>query len=387
MTVLAHINVKDPRYAGGAKGDGTTDDRVAIQAALDAGKDIFLPVGTYRLGSALTLPDGVKVIGASPVSTILSPTAGFSDDCLIRASGRNDNNPNIYQKVTVKSLNLRAPTSSSGYSALDVTGFGESQFQTLWLEGSGPTVANMTAIRMSDQNPAATSHKSTFFNRFTNIATAGAGWRRSIYWEQIFGDCNHFWFESFNTYSRVGIEFGSFVGSAFGIFNHGYLVGDTLDLAVKGSIPPSLSFNHVDQELHSGDGLLLAPNYAVTTTALHNVHLTYPFIGDSGTSAASPIAPGSGTPDNFSSGAYIKVNNGTILAAGSNTFTYFFNSAPMTDSFFITPVSGYPNVALSFSGTISGSTFTLKVVAADGATLGSDLVLRVIAIQRSTLIG
>lgn len=37
----------------GAKGDGVTDDYVAIQAMLDAGGDIYFPEGTYRVSNAL----------------------------------------------------------------------------------------------------------------------------------------------------------------------------------------------------------------------------------------------------------------------------------------------------------------------------------------------
>lgn len=50
------INVKEPRY--GAVGDGKTDDRLAIQAALDAGKGkvILFPQGRYRISGPLFFP-------------------------------------------------------------------------------------------------------------------------------------------------------------------------------------------------------------------------------------------------------------------------------------------------------------------------------------------
>jgi hypothetical protein len=43
------VNVKD----FGAVGDGITDDRAAIQAAIDTTLRVYIPTGTYRLGSAL----------------------------------------------------------------------------------------------------------------------------------------------------------------------------------------------------------------------------------------------------------------------------------------------------------------------------------------------
>ncbi len=53
--------------AHGAKGDGATDDTAAFQAALDAtaaqGGAVFVPVGTYRIAGALSVPQGVTLKG------------------------------------------------------------------------------------------------------------------------------------------------------------------------------------------------------------------------------------------------------------------------------------------------------------------------------------
>jgi hypothetical protein len=55
-------NVRDVRFAGGAKGDNVADDYAAIQAALNfvnqAGKGgvVFVPKGKYKCGQMLTIP-------------------------------------------------------------------------------------------------------------------------------------------------------------------------------------------------------------------------------------------------------------------------------------------------------------------------------------------
>jgi hypothetical protein len=56
------VNVKD----FGAKGDGVTDDTVAIQAALTfgAGNTIYFPKGNYICSNTLILPDATTLIGA-----------------------------------------------------------------------------------------------------------------------------------------------------------------------------------------------------------------------------------------------------------------------------------------------------------------------------------
>lgn len=62
------INVKD--Y--GATGDGVTDDSTAIQAALDAGNDIFFPDGDYLIGTKLTKSGSFwRILGAGNDRTVL----------------------------------------------------------------------------------------------------------------------------------------------------------------------------------------------------------------------------------------------------------------------------------------------------------------------------
>jgi hypothetical protein len=51
------ISVKD--Y--GAIGDGTTDDTAAIQAALNANSDVFVPEGTYLISSTISIPANKKL--------------------------------------------------------------------------------------------------------------------------------------------------------------------------------------------------------------------------------------------------------------------------------------------------------------------------------------
>lgn len=70
----------------GAKGDGTTDDTAAIQAALTAAAGtngvVYLPPGTYVISAALTMPANTTMTGVLMQSTI-KPSSSFSTGCAV----------------------------------------------------------------------------------------------------------------------------------------------------------------------------------------------------------------------------------------------------------------------------------------------------------------
>jgi hypothetical protein len=70
------INVRHAPY--NATGDGTTDDRLAIQRALDSatvGQVVYLPHGTYRIGAGLFVKRPITLRGDGPDETIIDYTA------------------------------------------------------------------------------------------------------------------------------------------------------------------------------------------------------------------------------------------------------------------------------------------------------------------------
>lgn len=89
------VSVTESRFAGGAKGDGTTDDTAAVQAAINyavsvAPATVHFPRGTYRITSALTglAKDGLKLTGDGLKETTLHFThAGIAVNVDAFASG------------------------------------------------------------------------------------------------------------------------------------------------------------------------------------------------------------------------------------------------------------------------------------------------------------
>lgn len=97
------VNVKDTPF--NAKGDGSTDDTVAIQAALNAispaGGTVYLPgsstsiPATYIISSQLTVPAGVNLEGSGRAGSVIKAAASFTatsgllvnSNCTIRSFG------------------------------------------------------------------------------------------------------------------------------------------------------------------------------------------------------------------------------------------------------------------------------------------------------------
>ncbi|WP_448208584.1 glycosyl hydrolase family 28-related protein [Azospirillum sp. sgz302134] len=68
----------------GAKGDGSTDDTAAIQAALNRTGDVLFPPGDYRASQALAVPSNTHARGAGRGATTVTFTTVTSDGFVFR---------------------------------------------------------------------------------------------------------------------------------------------------------------------------------------------------------------------------------------------------------------------------------------------------------------
>jgi len=112
--------------AFGAKGDGSTDDTAAVQAAINAaaasGGTVFFSQGIYLIAGSLTIPNSG---GANPRQMPLRLTGVGSDS---QATGTYP--PGVYGSV----LNL---TYASGAAKFDTTGIGKLEIDHVTLEDTG----------------------------------------------------------------------------------------------------------------------------------------------------------------------------------------------------------------------------------------------------------
>jgi uncharacterized protein YjbI with pentapeptide repeats len=135
----------------GAIGNGIADDTAAIQAALDTGKAIYAPVGTYLISSTLRLAaDGQIFYGAGtgnvnePARTIIKWGGSAGGTMLSISNGTTEN----WQNCTIQDMflngNSLALTAVQGYDSTIAGGAWRNRYVNLTI--SGLTGANNTAF-------------------------------------------------------------------------------------------------------------------------------------------------------------------------------------------------------------------------------------------------
>ena len=115
------VSVKD----FGAVGDGAANDTAAIQAALNASTSVYIPNGSYRINSGLTLPAGTTLFGNGYASQLLIGTAGID---AITLSGNN---------TTVKAIRITGTSPAGDSSEIAIYGDTKTHFAVFecWIEG------------------------------------------------------------------------------------------------------------------------------------------------------------------------------------------------------------------------------------------------------------
>lgn len=79
ISELMNLNVFVTPQMFGASGNGTGDDTAAMQAALNSGKPVFIPAGSYNISDTLTFPNGTNVVGVGNKSALIIDPSGFSN--------------------------------------------------------------------------------------------------------------------------------------------------------------------------------------------------------------------------------------------------------------------------------------------------------------------
>lgn len=124
---LTVVNVKGTAY--GAVGDGVTNDRAAIQAAIDSLTSpgiVFLPAGTYRIATALVMKTGVILQGAGAgVTVIANSSAGLDSLRFVSGSGV------VTAKAVVRDLTITKSGAGTPSAAVNLTRYATILFENV----------------------------------------------------------------------------------------------------------------------------------------------------------------------------------------------------------------------------------------------------------------
>lgn len=117
----------------GAAGDGVTNDATAIQDAVDSNQIVYLPAGTYKINSAITLVSNLHLYGEGPASII----SAAADIDVLTASSKSG--------VVLRDFAIVGASSSVATDAVRFTG------------GSNNTVLRLDISGVSDQGVQGTA--------------------------------------------------------------------------------------------------------------------------------------------------------------------------------------------------------------------------------------
>lgn len=367
----------------GAKGDGVSNDTVALQAAFDAvpaaGGVVILPPGhTYLTSAPLRLKDKTTLIAWGAT---IAPQAGSGDSCI--RGVRRDDGTAATDSITILGLTISFTHTTTPYAVFDLTGLADSVFVGVKVIGAGQTTvspAGQAAFRLSDVSLSGGSAAKSCFG---NLVSGAFVQEIFTFLQAVQSSPDKL---SANVFLQIHAEeinqgfnvSGVVSGELHLVCLGGRLVGTGgstgSSQVVTSPAPPGLTFLAVrTSDFADGDGALPSSTFFKDDLS----------IGASGTSSTSPLSPLGTTPENFSGSAYVRVGAGTVIPAGVSVYEYTLLAAPAGATFLVSIVSGIPAASpLAFQAGLKAGTVTLSLQICSGAviTLASDLVLRVVQV-------
>lgn len=151
----------------GAKGDGTTDDTAAIQAAITAGKTILFPGATYLVSGALSVPAQRILVGEGRSNTVIKN--GVTDTTILKVANAGTATRTL--EITIRGIYFQSNQAATS-TILDLRG---SSYLTL---DDVQVIGNLAGVGFADASTATcidmTLGSASFngYNRFKNVYTS-----------------------------------------------------------------------------------------------------------------------------------------------------------------------------------------------------------------------
>lgn len=181
--IYPYFNVMDSTY--GATGDGATDDTSAIQACIDAceaagGGTVYFPPGSYKVTAALTVTEGIVLLGAGigadttaigatdALTEIFTATGLATTDTLVKFESTTSGQ--VLVGCGVKRIQFRTPVRVQ--YVLQLVGVQRSRFEDLKFDQGGGAGMLATII---GQPAGGDSNTGFSHNVFDNIMVESTG--------------------------------------------------------------------------------------------------------------------------------------------------------------------------------------------------------------------
>lgn len=280
----------------GAKGDGTTDDTAAIQAAINAAGCVFLPEGTYKISAALQLKSKTKLMGAGWTSVIKVDAAAATRFIPIL-------------------VNVTAGTEGIMISDLAVDGSGKGQLDAGLIQINASRGFVVERVKVYNGGTPAEASPSG-----VNGITASAGSLGGIGSTGVIRDCY------IEATTKAGINIST---EAYGVLVEGNRVlnctgnGVTPGIQVAGGLNTRIIGNHVSG--CQGSGILIGTTGGVGTyryplwTIVTNNHV---HDNGQGTADGHGIRVQNAAGQTTNVYGYINISDNIVYGTGSNT-SYF----------------------------------------------------------------
>jgi hypothetical protein len=188
------INVMSPEYAGGAVGNFTTDDRAAIQAAIDAcqtagGGYVYFPCPSVAYGilDSVNLKPGVMLLGEAAAPGYFDGwdsylgSANTGTTCRIKAQSGFHSGTGLAGLIELDVATTTAGARAKGYGITNLVLDGNAQAERV-IKGLGSsfiervlTLDNATVMRSFGDGGLATSNIMLRVNRSKFVGNAGYG--------------------------------------------------------------------------------------------------------------------------------------------------------------------------------------------------------------------
>lgn len=179
-TIVVHAETQNGIVSGnsleyyGAKGDGVSDDTIAINNALSAcaGSTLYIPSGTYMISGQISIPSNTRIIGTSDNSIFMAvERMPVGSDLFIIRNARNISIQNISISGNIlKNSRQNGHSDKDGIHLLDIW-----NSSSIDIKGCNFLDNVYAAIRLIQTNSSINVDKCNFINIDCGIAALGDG--------------------------------------------------------------------------------------------------------------------------------------------------------------------------------------------------------------------